>query len=256
MISKNLDCGFSGNFVGTFVGCFVVFLIWLLFLFFVVCVFLYGVLFWLSFFGCSWFLAVVLDLWLCIFCFCCCWCCCWLIVVVLVLAFVVPIGLVVAVAVAHLTLVFRSGCFVSVFACLCFVWLKMPKNAISLQFQSFFKHFLLPKASFFKNLIFDMCFSLSLFFLFLLFTLIFFSCLFFLSSLSLPFSSFILSLTLVLCQSLLKQFFFLVLVNVISSLALSFWCFLFASGLTSCCCSFEKPSLCFGLFLTSVFVFH
>ena len=76
-------------------------------------------------------------------------CCCWLFVVLVACSwgFCSTYCSTVVVAVAHLTLAFCSGCFAFVFACLCFVWLQIPQNAIFLQFRGF-SPFSLPKPLF------------------------------------------------------------------------------------------------------------
>ena len=119
-----------------------------------------------------------------------------------------------------------------------------------------------PKTPFFKILIFDMffiCLSFSnschfgyfghILLMFVHILLVIILLMFLIILFFFPFSSYIFSLTLVVCQSLLKQFFFvLVLVNRVSFfwLCLSdvcfvcFWLYFFSL-------LFWKPSLCFWL---------
>ena len=167
---------------------------------------------------------------------------------------------------------FLFGCFGFVFACLCSVWLKLPNSAIFLQFQTFFP-FSLPKPLSSKSFFcYPFCFSFLFFFssfLFLLFLFLFFFFFFFfffyyfllllfllflllvliiiiliflIFSSSLPFPSFIFSLSLVLCQSLFKQFFLGLAQSFFLLLALMF--VLFSSGFFSSCLKTKEVMSC------------
>ena len=132
--------------------------------------------------------------------------------------------------------------FCFVFASLCFAWLKVLQNVISLQFQSFFP-FYLPKplsskSSFLicflcpsssgSSYVLPKCILLILLLLILLLLLLIrliLLCLLLLLLLLSPWSSSIISLTLLICQSLLKEVLLFGLgQSFICLLSLSFWC--------------------------------
>ena len=81
--------------------------------------------------------------------FMCCSCVVVIVVLVVFFFFVVVVLASVAAAVARLTFAFVLGCFGLLFACLCFVWLKIPQNGIFPATSEILPLFS-PKTPFFK----------------------------------------------------------------------------------------------------------